>query len=76
MGYAEAVSSLDHEAIQGAYDKLESVGFTVVEKEELTNITILMDVWSRVFLAQGKMSYVDDTKKPEPDKHAAPATNS
>ncbi len=68
LGYAEALSSLDGEAIQGAYENLEAVGFTVIEKEELTNITILMDVWARVFLAQGKTSH---NVTPAPKQEAA-----
>ncbi len=59
LAYAEALSSLDDDAIQGAYDGLDTVGFSNVEKEEITMCTILMNVWSRMFLAQGKTSVSD-----------------
>lgn len=58
LAYAEALSSLDNDAIQGAFDGLDEAGFSNVEKEELTMTTILMNVWSRMFLAQGKTSVV------------------
>lgn len=54
--YAEALSTLNQDDIQKAYDGLTGNGFSNAEKEELTNCVILMDVWSRVFLAQGKIS--------------------
>jgi AhpD family alkylhydroperoxidase len=54
--YAEALSTLNQDDIQKAFDGLTSNQYTNAEKEELTNCIILMDVWSRVFLAQGKVS--------------------
>ena len=55
--YAEALSNLNQDDIQKAYDGLNENGFTKADQEELTNCVILMEVWSRVFLAQGKTSY-------------------
>lgn len=56
LEYAEALSALDQPKIQGAFEQLNKLGFTTVEKEELTMSIILMSVWSRVFMAQGKTS--------------------
>jgi len=63
LAYAEALSSLDHEAMPAAYQQLDAVGFSAVEKEEITNCALLMDVWARVFLAQGKTSYLQVPQK-------------
>jgi len=55
--YVEKLSNLNQDGIQKAYDGLNENGFTKADQEELTNCVILMEVWSRVFLAQGKTSY-------------------
>lgn len=64
LAYAEALSSLDQGAISAAYQQLDTVGYSAVQKEELTNVTILMNVWSRIFLAQGKQSYIEAGANP------------
>lgn len=58
--YAESLSSLDQSNIQKAFDELNANKYSNAEKEELTNCVILMNVWSRVFLAQGKISVLKD----------------
>lgn len=69
LAYAEALAKLDNSAMPAAYAQLDKVGYSAVEKEELTNCAILMSVWSRVFLAQGKTSYVaDEAARPEASK--------
>ncbi|MFG6656651.1 carboxymuconolactone decarboxylase family protein [Scandinavium sp. M-37] len=56
LKYAESLSTLQHNEIQADYDQLLTLKFTSPEIEELTNVVILMDVWSRIFMAQGKIS--------------------
>ncbi|QDH78547.1 carboxymuconolactone decarboxylase family protein [Echinicola soli] len=56
LQYAEALSQLDQDKIQSSFEQLSKVGFSNVEKEELSMSIILMSVWSRVFMAQGKTS--------------------
>lgn len=54
--YADTVSQLKHDDIQEAYDGLTNAGFTSAEKEEITNTVLLMNIWSRIFMVQGKTS--------------------
>ncbi|WP_339514586.1 carboxymuconolactone decarboxylase family protein [Pseudomonas sp. RL_15y_Pfl2_60] len=60
LAYAETLAKVDNAAMPEAYAQLDKVGYSAVEKEELTNCAILMSVWSRLFLAQGKTSYLTD----------------
>ncbi|WP_417661181.1 carboxymuconolactone decarboxylase family protein [Pseudomonas sp.] len=69
LAYAEALAKVDHAAMPAAYAQLDAVGYSATEKEEMTNSAILMSVWSRIFLAQGKTSYVKDgASKTAPSK--------
>lgn len=54
--FAESVSQVDQRRIQPAFDGLKAAGFTAAETEELTNTVILMNIWSREFMVQGKTS--------------------
>lgn len=56
LAFAESVSQVNHNSIQAAYQKLVSASFSPAEIEELTNVVILMNVWSRIFMVQGKIS--------------------
>ncbi|WP_455427085.1 carboxymuconolactone decarboxylase family protein [Dryocola sp. LX212] len=56
LNYAETLAELNYDNIQLAFDKLISTGFSQPEIEELTNTTLLMNIWSRIFMAQGKIS--------------------
>lgn len=69
LAYAEALAKVDNAAMPVAYAQLDAVGYSATEKEELTNCAILMSVWSRLFLAQGKTAYVaDQTSNAAPSK--------
>lgn len=54
--FAESVSQVDHRRIQSAFDGLKATGFTAAETVELTNTIILMNIWSREFMVQGRIS--------------------
>jgi AhpD family alkylhydroperoxidase len=56
LQFSEVISKIDHDKITDAYNKLIATGFTQPEIEELTNVVILMNIWSRLFMVQGKES--------------------
>lgn len=56
LAFAESVSSLNHDTSRIAYKNLLKADFSKPEIEELTNVVILMDIWARIFMVQGKVS--------------------
>ncbi|MBU9843908.1 carboxymuconolactone decarboxylase family protein [Rahnella ecdela] len=56
LAFAESLSGVNHANFQPAYEKLIEAKFSNPEIEELTNVVILMNIWSRIFMVQGKFS--------------------